>query len=64
MRTSSFIRELRLSKAAELLAEENQSVTQIAFAVGFDNLSYFAKVFQERYGVLPSQYGRSERPDS
>jgi signal transduction histidine kinase/ligand-binding sensor domain-containing protein/response regulator RpfG family c-di-GMP phosphodiesterase len=53
-----FIRDIRLSKAAELLTEGEQSVTQVAYAVGFDNLSYFAKTFQERYGVPPSQYGR------
>ncbi|QIP13699.1 response regulator [Spirosoma aureum] len=52
-----FIRELRLAKAADLLTQGEESVTQIAYAVGFENLSYFAKVFQERYGVLPSQYG-------
>ncbi|CCH53007.1 histidine kinase [Fibrisoma limi BUZ 3] len=54
-----FIRDIRLAKAVEMLNEGSQSVTQIAFAVGFENLSYFAKVFQERYGVLPSQYGKT-----
>ncbi|GAB3559788.1 hybrid sensor histidine kinase/response regulator transcription factor [Spirosoma fluminis] len=56
---TGFIRDIRLAKAAELLTEGNQSVTQVAYAVGFDNLSYFAKTFQERYGVSPSQYGRA-----
>ncbi|CCH53101.1 Hybrid signal transduction histidine kinase D [Fibrisoma limi BUZ 3] len=53
-----FIREIRLRKAAELLTAGQDSVTQVAYAVGFDNLSYFAKVFQERYGVSPSQFAR------
>jgi AraC-like DNA-binding protein len=53
-----FVRDIRLAKAAELLVEGRQNVTQVAYAVGFDSLSYFAKVFQERYGVSPSQYGR------
>ncbi|MEZ0485709.1 hybrid sensor histidine kinase/response regulator transcription factor [Fibrella aquatica] len=56
---TSFIRTIRLTKAAELLLEGDHSVTQVAYAVGFDNLSYFAKVFQEQYGVLPSQYGKA-----
>ncbi|QMW05099.1 hybrid sensor histidine kinase/response regulator transcription factor [Spirosoma foliorum] len=56
---TTFIRDIRLRKATELLNEGQLSVTQTAYAVGFDNLSYFAKVFQERYGVLPSQYGKS-----
>ncbi|GAB3997860.1 two-component regulator propeller domain-containing protein [Spirosoma daeguense] len=55
---TQFIRDIRLAKASELLTEGEQSVTQIAYAVGFDNLSYFSKTFQDHYGVSPSQYGR------
>lgn len=57
---TNFIREIRLVKAAELLESGEDSVSQVAYAVGFENLSYFAKVFQERYGVLPSQYGSTQ----
>ncbi|QKZ14740.1 ATP-binding protein [Spirosoma sp. KUDC1026] len=57
---TQFIRDIRLARAAQLLTENRQSVTQIAYAVGFDNLSYFSKVFQERYGVSPSQYTKSQ----
>jgi signal transduction histidine kinase/DNA-binding response OmpR family regulator/ligand-binding sensor domain-containing protein len=57
---TQLIRDIRLTKAAELLTEGRQSVTQIAYSVGFDNLSYFAKVFQERYGVSPSHYGKQD----
>ena len=32
------------------------SVTEAAYAVGFDNLSHFSKVFREAKGVLPSRY--------
>ncbi|WP_309547105.1 hybrid sensor histidine kinase/response regulator transcription factor [Spirosoma foliorum] len=56
---TNFIREIRLTKATELLLEGEESVTQIAYAVGFDNPSYFTKVFQERYQTLPSQYGKT-----
>lgn len=56
---TNFIREIRLTKAAELLLEGEESVTQIAYAVGFDNPSYFTKVFQERYHTLPSLYSRT-----
>ncbi len=56
---TNLIRDIRLAKAADLLAAGEDNVSQVAFGVGFDSLSYFAKVFQERYGVLPSQYGKN-----
>lgn len=61
---TNFIRDIRLAQAAILLTAQTDSVTQVAYAVGFDNLSYFAKVFQEKYGVLPSQYGKQPLPES
>ncbi|WP_080237719.1 hybrid sensor histidine kinase/response regulator transcription factor [Spirosoma rigui] len=59
---TNFIRVIRLTRAAELLAGREHSVTQVAYMTGFENLSYFAKVFQERYGLLPSQYGYPSTP--
>jgi signal transduction histidine kinase/DNA-binding response OmpR family regulator/ligand-binding sensor domain-containing protein len=56
---SNYILNIRMVKAAQLLKEQEVSITQVAYAVGFDNPSYFTKVFKERYGVLPSQYGKS-----
>ncbi|WP_020605551.1 helix-turn-helix transcriptional regulator [Spirosoma spitsbergense] len=53
-----FIRDIRLARAAELLAGGLVNVTQVAYSVGFGHLSYFARVFHERYGVLPSQYSK------
>lgn len=50
------LRNFRLKKAAQLLLQKADSVTQIAYKVGFNNLSYFAKCFKEVYGVAPSAY--------
>ncbi len=50
------LRNFRLKKAAQLLSQKVDSVTQIAYSVGFNNLSYFAKCFKELYGVAPSAY--------
>lgn len=53
---TDFVRHLRLEKAAQLLNAESDSVTQIAYQVGFNNLSYFAKCFREKYDCSPSDY--------
>ena len=50
------LRNFRLKRAAQLLSQKADSVTQIAYKVGFNNLSYFAKCFKEMYGRPPSSY--------
>tara|TARA_R110002096_G_scaffold392382_2_gene587369 strand:+ start:166 stop:1365 length:1200 start_codon:yes stop_codon:yes gene_type:complete len=50
------LRNFRLKRAAQLLRQKVDSVSQIAYMVGFNNLSYFAKCFKELYGVPPSVY--------
>ena len=54
------LNELRLSEAARLLCESRANVSEIAFAVGFQNASHFGRAFRERFGQSPSDY-RSER---
>ena len=61
--TVEFIRNRRLEQSAVLIRQGKQSVSEVAFAVGFESLSYFARSFQEKYGVLPSAY-TDETPDS
>lgn len=50
------LRNFRLKRAAQLLAQKADTVTQIAYKVGFNDLSYFTKCFKELYGVVPSAY--------
>lgn len=52
-------RNIRLKKAAELLASQQYSVQEVAEMVGFNDTATFRKRFTEQYGVTPSQYGMS-----
>lgn len=52
-----YLKNIRLSKAKELLKEHN--VTEVAYSVGYENISYFIKLFKNKYGVTPKQYKKT-----
>jgi DNA-binding response OmpR family regulator/anti-sigma regulatory factor (Ser/Thr protein kinase) len=54
--TSEFIRVVRLNRAAQLLKQQHDSITQIAYLVGFNSSSYFSRAFYKHFGVSPSEY--------
>jgi len=51
-----YVRNIRLAKAAELLAQKKVAVSEVASLVGFNNPNNFATAFRELYGMTPSQY--------
>jgi len=55
-----FIRIIRLKRAAQLLRESQQNVSEVAYQVGFNNPKYFSKYFKDEFGVLPSVYQERE----
>ena len=55
----AYLNDYRLAKAADLLAGTEQNVTEICFACGFADTSYFVKLFREKYGVPPLRYRKS-----
>ncbi|MEL6820128.1 MAG: hybrid sensor histidine kinase/response regulator transcription factor [Calditrichota bacterium] len=50
----SLIRAARLEKAKHLLENNAGTVSEIAYDVGFNHLSYFARCYRERFGISPS----------
>ncbi len=51
-----YIRTVRAECAAALLKQGAGSVTEIAYAVGFESLSYFRRAFKERFDATPSDF--------
>lgn len=51
-----FIRIIRLKKAAELLLKREKNISEVAFTVGFNSLSYFTTSFTEYFGMNPTKY--------
>lgn len=53
---NDFIRDLRLQKAAEMIRQKVDTITQIGYAVGFNDQSYFSKSFKKEFGETPTEY--------
>lgn len=51
-----YLNKLRLTEAARLLSDKQISVAETAFAVGYNSLSYFNRLFKKEYGCNPSAY--------
>ncbi|MBN1559188.1 response regulator [candidate division KSB1 bacterium] len=64
MSATTFIRSVRLRRAAELLSNRFGTIGEIAYAVGFGNPGYFSETFRRQFGCLPSEYrAASEKRD-
>jgi YesN/AraC family two-component response regulator len=53
---SEYVMETRIQKATVLLKRPYTSVTEVCYDVGFQDTSYFTKIFRRFIGVTPSQY--------
>ncbi|SNS06197.1 Signal transduction histidine kinase [Hymenobacter mucosus] len=56
-----FIRDVRMKRAAQLLAQTNMRVSEVAFQVGIEDAKYFRKAFQKIYSLTPSEYAKQHR---
>jgi len=56
-----FIRRLRLKRAASLLKQQFGNVSEVALEVGFNNPSYFTRVFRKTYETSPLKYAKSKQ---
>lgn len=54
-----YIQNKRLSKAKQLLRETDYPISKIAEMVGYDNISYFSKLFRQKIGCQPGEYRKN-----
>jgi len=62
--TNDLIRKIRLKRAAHLLLQGHGNISQVMFEVGFTNSSYFAKRFQEEFGMTPSEFMQKQKDNT
>lgn len=59
---NEFIRTIRLKRAAQLLEQDELTVAEVTYEVGFSDLPYFRNCFKKQFGVPPSQYAQRSGP--
>lgn len=56
----SYLTEVRIAAAKDLLLTANYSIEEIASATGFSSASYFSQAFQKACGISPQEYRKSK----
>jgi len=56
-----FIKEIRMKRAAELIEEGSNNMSQIAYMVGFSDPHYFSKCFKQVFSMTPTEYKDAQR---
>ena len=59
---NTYINNLRMNKAGELLSDKNSYIKEVAVAVGFEDQLYFSRLFKRYSGLTPSEYRASKNP--
>ncbi len=58
---TTYILQIRMEKAKRLLASTEQAIGDIATTCGFEDTSYFTRVFKQMFNVTPSQYRKTPK---
>lgn len=53
---AAYVLQIRMQTAKRLLTDTRQPIGEISLACGFDDMSYFSRVFRQTFGVTPSQF--------
>ncbi|WP_372648133.1 two-component regulator propeller domain-containing protein [Draconibacterium sp.] len=64
MTVKEFIRHIRLKRATQLLDQQKLNISEIAYQVGFKDLSHFRKCFKREFGMSASEYLSSKNAEA
>lgn len=61
---SEYLTQIRLSKSIELLVKTNYKIYEISKSVGYNDSTYFNRVFKKAYGVSPEKYRKLNKKEN
>ena len=56
---NTYITNLRIQKAQQLLKNSSQSIGEISWSCGYDDQNYFSRIFKKTVGLTPTEYKRN-----
>ena len=59
MTPTEYINHYRIGQAENMLKTTDLPITDVSFASGFDNVSYFIKTFKKMMGVTPNRFRKN-----
>lgn len=60
---NEYVRDIRLTKALNILSTGNKNVSEVVYELGLSSRSYFSKIFKEKYGISPRKIlSRKSKP--
>lgn len=62
MTYSAYVKNIRLEHAQELLLNTNMSIEDVASTVGYENRSFFYRIFEEKHHMTPSAFRKQHQP--
>ncbi len=60
---NEFIRTMRLKRAAQLIEQNQLTIAEVTYEVGFNDLQYFRECFKKFFGLTPSEYAQKIPPE-
>lgn len=58
---SDYVNDIRIGNACRMLTESDNTISEIAFASGFESLTYFNRVFMKKKGLTPGNFRKNLR---